>query len=675
MSDPLPVAEFINGYLDEAEEHLATARTSLVAIDEGLKKRTRSPGAVRSLFRAVHTIKGLSAMVAAEPIVDVAHEMETLLRSADQAGGNLSAQAVDALVKGLSAIEERVHCLGRGEALPAAPRALLDVLGAIQIDAPAASVAGTLSLAPELLAKLSAGEQEQLLQGLASGRRALRVDFVPSQARAAEGFNITRVREQMAALAEIVKVAPFTQPASEGAPGKVAFALLVLSDASDAAIAAAAGAKPEEVQPIHALATMPKGFDDERADDAWVTPDRGERNFVRVEVSRLDEALERLAALVVTRSRLERACGGLLQSSGGRELAEIIAEQRRQLRDLRAAIMRARMVSVSEVLARAPLLVRGLTRSSNKLAQLSIDAGQSELDKSVADRLFPAVVHLLRNAVDHAIESPEERRRKGKPEEGKLRVHCAERSGNQLALEVSDDGRGIDRESVARRAGLPVPTDDAELLALVVRPGLSTLDQATHLSGRGLGMDIVKRIVVDELGGKLQLWTAPDQGTRFTLLVPLSVTVLEAFSFSCAERTFVIPVSAVEALAEIEPEHVTPAPNPGAQASYARLLAHRGASVPLFRLSALLGMPEQAGARAKAILVRREDELFAFEVDRMLGQQEIVVRPLRDPLVTVEGVTGSTDLGDGRPTLVLDPLLLLQRRVLPGWGKREAVSV
>jgi two-component system chemotaxis sensor kinase CheA len=675
MSDPLAAAEFINGYLDEAEEHLATARASLVAIDEALKKRARSPGAVRNLFRSVHTIKGLSAMVGAEPIVDIAHELETLLRSADQAGGNLPAHAVDAIVKGLRAIEERVHCLGRGEALPSAPRSLLDALGAIEIDAPPQRAAGTLSLAPELLAKLSAGEQEQLLQGLARGRRALRVDFVPSQARAAQGFNITRVREQMGALAEIVKVTPFTQPASEGAAGKVAFALLVLTDAADAAIAAAAGASLKEVQPISALATEPKSFENDAADDAGVVPDRGERNFVRVEVSRLDEALERLAALVVTRSRLERACSGLLQAGGARELAEIIAEQRRQLRDLRAAIMRARMVSVSEVLARAPLLVRGLTRSSNKLAQLSIDAGQSELDKGVADRLFPAIVHLLRNAVDHAIEPPAERRRKGKPEEGKLRVRCAERSGNQLALEVSDDGRGIDRESVARRAGLPVPMDDAELLALVVRPGLSTLDQATHLSGRGLGMDIVKRIVVDELGGKLQLWTAPDQGTRFTLLVPLSVTVLEAFSFSCAERTFVIPVSAVEALAEIEPQHVTPAPNPGARPSSARLLAHRGASVPLFRLSTLLGMPEQVGARAKAILVRGEDELFAFEVDRMLGQQEIVVRPLKDPLVTVEGVTGSTDLGDGRPTLVLDPLQLLQGRALQGRGKLEAVSV
>ncbi|MEO8179603.1 MAG: chemotaxis protein CheW [Deltaproteobacteria bacterium] len=666
MSAPLDAAEFIDGYLAEAEEHLSASRASLVAIDAAQKKYGRSPGAVRNLFRSVHTIKGLSAMVGAEAIVDVAHEMETVLRSADQAGGNLPAHAIDVILKGLRAIEERLVSLSRGETLLPAPRDLIEELGSIEIEAPVPRSGSSLSLAPGLLGKLSAGEQEQLLHGLARGRRAVRVDFVPSQARAAEGFNITRVRERMASLGEIVKVIPFTLPAGDESPGKVAFALLVLSDADPVAIAEAAGAAPEELYPIGVLGSEASSRADAAAEEPLVTLERGDRNFVRVEVGRLDDALERLAALVVTRSRLERACSTLVaaagaQTGGARELTAIIAEQRRQLRDLRAAIMRARMVPVSEVLARAPLLVRGLTRSSNKVVQLSIDAGHSELDKAVADRLFPAVVHLLRNAVDHAIEPAAERRQQGKPEEGKLRVSCAERAGSQLVLEVSDDGRGIDREKVALRARLPVPKDDAELLALVVRPGLSTLDEATHLSGRGLGMDIVKRIVVDQLGGKLALRTTLGQGTTFTLTVPLSVTVLDAFSFVCAERTFVIPVSAVEALAEIEPGKVLSSPNPAARAATLRLFQHRGASVPLFRLSSLLGFASEPPRSAKAILLRREDELLAFEVDRMLGQQEIVVRPLTDPLVTVEGVTGSTDLGDGRPTLVLDPLLLVQR--------------
>lgn len=666
MTDPLASAEFIEGYLAEAEEHLSSSRANLVAIDEAHKKRARNPGAVRNLFRSIHTIKGLSAMVGAEPIVDIAHEMETLLRAADQSGGKLGAQAVDGILKGLRAIEERLRSLSRREPLAPAPQALVDELSALHIEGPARETSIELSLAPELLAKLSSGEREQLSQGLRQGRRALRIDFVPSPERAAEGINITRVRERVAAVAELIKVIPFTGVAGEPGAGKVAFALLLLTDASDAAIAKAASSTPEAVRPITASgssAGAPAG-DAPDSEEPLVTPEPGERNFVRVEVGRLDDALERLAALVVTRSRLERACGALVgnaNSPAARELLATVAEQRRQLRDLRAAIMRARMVPLSDVLARVPLLLRGLTRSSNKAVQLGIDAGQSELDKAVADRLFPAIVHLLRNAVDHALESAEERRQKGKPVEGRLSIRCAERSGNELALEISDDGRGVDRVKVAAKAGLPVPRDSAELLALLVRPGLSTRDEATQLSGRGMGMDIVKRIVVDELGGKLSLWTAPDQGTRFTLTVPLSVTVLEAFSFACADRTFVIPVSAVEALAEIEPQWVKPAPNPGKGAAAVRLLDHRGTAVPLFRLSSLLGFAGQAPPSPKAILVRRESELLAFEVDRMLGQQEIVVRPLTDPLVSVAGVTGSTDLGDGRPTLVLDPLLLVQR--------------
>jgi two-component system chemotaxis sensor kinase CheA len=661
MNEPLASAEFIDGYLAEAEEHLATSRASLISIDAAQRKGARQPAAVRNLFRAVHTIKGLSAMVGAEPIVDISHEMETLLRNADQAGGSLPAHAIDGIQRGLRAIEERLSCLSRGKTLPPAPRDLLDALSGVQIEQRLQNASDSLSLDPDLQGKLSAGEREQLLQGLVRGQRALRVDFVPSQERAAAGLNITSVRERVAQLGEIVKVLPFTRAAGEGTGSKIAFALLVLSDADDAAIASAAGASPTDLQPIvRTDAASPPGAEEEP-----LAPERTDRNYVRVEVSRLDDALERLAALIVTRSRLERASSNALalggQSAGLREISAILGDQRRQLRDLRAAIMRARMVPVSEMLARAPLLVRGLTRSSNKLVHLQIDAGQSELDKSVADRLFPAIVHLLRNAVDHAIEPPGERRQKGKPEEGTLAIRCAERSSSQLELEVSDDGRGIDAERVARRAGQPLPRDAAALLALVVRPGLSTLDAATHVSGRGLGMDIVKRVVVDQLGGKLALWTARDQGTRFTLTVPLSVTVLDAFSFLCAERTFAIPVSAVEALAEIEPAQVTPAPSPATQAAGVRLLQHRGASVPLFRLSALLGLHAQSPRSSKAILLRSEQELLAFEVDRMLGQQEVVVRPLTDPLIAVSGVTGSTDLGDGRPTLVLDPLSLLQR--------------
>jgi two-component system chemotaxis sensor kinase CheA len=382
---------------------------------------------------------------------------------------------------------------------------------------------------------------------------------------------------------------------------------------------------------------------------------------VRVEVGRLDYALDVLSTLMVTRSRLQLSVQGLARGEGSlRELNNLLLENGRQLRDLREAIMRARMVPVTDLLERTPLLVRGLSRSSGKQVQLHLDAGRNELDKLVADRLAPAIVHLLRNAVDHGIEAPAQRTVVGKAPEGRIEISCLATSGTQLTLSIADDGRGIDPEKVARRAGRPTPLDDVALLALITRPGLSTLETATHTSGRGLGMDIVKRIVVDELGGQLALHNRPGAGTRFTLTVPLSMTILDAFSFVSASRTFVVPVSAVEDLVELEPADVSATPNPGGGGGAVRLLKHRGLSVPLYTLSALLGLGSRPISRAKAIIVRQRERRFAFEVDAMLGQHEIVVRPLRDALVRVRGVSGSTDLGDGQPTLVLDLLALIE---------------
>jgi two-component system, chemotaxis family, sensor kinase CheA len=382
--------------------------------------------------------------------------------------------------------------------------------------------------------------------------------------------------------------------------------------------------------------------------------------------------MERLAALVVTRSRLQRAEAALAQRGADvRELHAVLQDHASQLRHLRAAIMSARMVRVSELLERAPLVVRGLSQSSGKPVRLTMEAGDSELDKAVGDRLFSAIVHLLRNAVDHAIEPAAERRRAGKPEEGRIRLTCREESNAQLELTVEDDGRGIDREAVARRAGRAGGAgalSDAELLDVITRPGFSTVDEPTRTSGRGVGMDVVKRIAVRDLGGELRLQSRAGEGSRFVLRVPLSITIVNVFAFACGEQTFVTPVSAVEDLMEIDAADVLQAPHPGRARDGVRVVRRRSAPLPLVRLGAVLGLPAEARERPKGIVVRRDGELFAFEVDRMLGQQEVVVRPLADPLVAVPGVAGTTDLGDGRPTLVLDLGALTQslpRRAAP----------
>jgi two-component system chemotaxis sensor kinase CheA len=680
VSRRVDLAEFLSAYVAEADEQLTSANAKLLTIEAAQRRGESSPRAVRDLFRSLHTIKGLSAMVGVEAVVTIAHKMETVLRAADRSGGSLATGAVDTLLEGVRAIEQRVRALEGGKPVAAPPGPLLAALDALEdANAPEHPGEARLQLDAAIASKLAPFERDQLLGAVTEGKRALRVDFTPSAERAAAGMTINSVRERVGAIAEIVRVVPISVAQSEQAPGGLAFALLVVTAAGDEDLAAAAGADARQVMPLIGPAEEPAALapiadDDARAadDDALAEAPREEdshrRNVLRVDVARVDEAMEQLSALIVTRSRLNAAIAKLDPNVvDTRALRQVAAENGRQLRDLRGAILRVRMVPITEVLERVPIIVRALKRASGKLVRLEIDGGGAELDKAVAERIFPAIVHLVRNAVDHAIESPEERRAAGKPEEGLLRIVCSARSNTRLELTVTDDGRGIDRAAIARRSGHEAPESDAALLAILCSPGFSTRAHATTTSGRGMGMDIVKRVAVDQLGGALLLETTPGRGTSFSLHVPLTIAIVDAFTLECASQRFVAPVSVVEEIVEIDPAAIIRAPSGksgGAGGGRFDMVARRGQAMPLIELATLLRLKPAGGppsdardARAparKALVVRRSGEAVAFVLDRVLGQQEAVVRPLLDPLVTVRGISGATDLGDGRPTLVLD---------------------
>ena len=664
MTMELDRDEFTAGYLIEADEHVRSAIKNLLAVENALRSDAPQHRMVRELFRSLHTLKGLSAMVGIDPIVDLAHELESILRDADRSTGKLSAEAVELLLKGVRAIEQRVGAFAKKKPIAPAPRKLLDALADLQrgVKPVAAKSGRSIALDPEILAKLAPVEHEQLAKSVADGRRALRIDFFPSPERSQAGVTITTVREQLGVLGEIVKVIPRAVPKSSDAPGGLAFVLLVLTEASDAELSRATSTDAATFVPIGLDAATPDSeppaeldlYDDEEPADA--TP--ASKSFIRVEVSRLDDALDKLAALVVTRFKLTHAVTRLReQGVDVRELNAILVENHRQLRDLRAAITRARMVSVSELLERVPLLVRSMNRSTGKQVKLVVDAGNAELDKAVAERVFPAIVHLVRNAIDHAIESPAERAQLGKSPEGTITVACFEHSDTLLEISVSDDGRGIDAAALGRRVGRAAPLDDHALLELITQPGLSTLDAATSNSGRGMGMDIVRRIAVDVLGGELSLHTKKGTGTTFTMRLPMSISILDSFSFVCGAQAFAVPVSIVDEIIDLESADLLRTPEPkqdGAARAELRILERRGQAIPTFGLASLLQLQAAPNPRGKAFIIRPHGQAFAFAIDRVLGQQEIVVRPIEDPLVKVPGVAGTTDLGDGRPTLVLD---------------------
>ena len=450
----------------------------------------------------------------------------------------------------------------------------------------------------------------------------------------------------------------------------------MVTSAGDAEIAAAVEVEPSAIERLTSvrvdegktspLAPLTPLTEEEVATGANSEPMR--QGFVRVDVVRLDDAMDQLSALIVTRSRLARAIAEMKTAGVGvRELTEILKDNTRQLRDLRAAILRVRMVLLTDVLDRVPLIVRGLRRDSGKLVGLDIDVGNAELDKAVAERLFPAIVHLIRNAVDHALETPSERRRAGKPEEGTVTITCAAHSNTRLELTITDDGRGVDRASVALRAHAALGQTDAALLEAICLPGLSTRAEASVTSGRGMGMEIVKRIVVDELGGELFMKTELGKGTSFTLRVPLTIAIVDAFVVECASQRFVVPVSVVEEILEIDHVQTRFAPSRADLHGSAPLgmVQRRTETLPLLDLAGILKLPGVYDRPRQALVVRRGGEPVAFAVHRVLGQQEAVVRPLVDRLVQVPGISGAADLGNGKPTLVLDLFALFSHRGAP----------
>jgi two-component system chemotaxis sensor kinase CheA len=668
VTAPTDLQEFVSAYLLEAEEHLAVANTQLLAIEAAQRAGGTNPRAVRETFRSLHTIKGLSAMVGIEPIVAISHRMESFLRDFDRSGGAIPPLAIDALLKGVRAIEQRVAALARGgSAAPPTDDLLteLDSMGlasALVGQAPAPS----LDLEPGILSKLAPFEADQLLRGVSAGNRALRAEFNPSPARALDGLTINSVRERLATVADIVRVLPRAVPVTPEAPGGLSFVLLLLTQASDDQLAQAAGLAASAFQSIARQTAPVVPLDDTAVVEAASTAledtsfdTQTRRGVVRVDVSRLDDAMEGLSALIVTRFRLARAVAALNERGvNTRDLSQIMAENARQLRDLRAALVRVRMVPVSELLERVPLLVRGLRRATNRAVRLELESGNAELDKSVSERLFPVIVHLVRNAVDHAIETPDERLRRGKPEEGLLRITCSARSNTRLEITVTDDGRGIDRAAVSRKAGRSTPDGDSGLLDLLCIPGLTTREIATTTSGRGMGMEIVKRTVVDELRGELEVTSELGVGTTFTLRVPLTISIVDAFSFECGDQRFVVPVSMVDEIIEIDEAGFVHVPANEDGSPSVDIISRRGLAVPMLQLAQIFRLNPSKKAASKAIIVRRAGAPIAFAVDRMLGQQEVVIRPVNDVLVRAPGVSGATDLGDGRPTLVLDLVAL-----------------
>jgi two-component system chemotaxis sensor kinase CheA len=319
--------------------------------------------------------------------------------------------------------------------------------------------------------------------------------------------------------------------------------------------------------------------------------------------------------------------------------------------------MRVRMVHIGEAFERMTFVVRDLARESGKKVIVQLSGGETEIDKFLVERMLDPLMHLVRNAVSHGLETTAEREAQGKQPEGLLSL-TAMTAGERIMIKIADDGRGIDRELVVARAkasGLSdgdTDIDDAALLDLICSPGLSTRDEANRESGRGVGMDVVKQ-AVEELGGRMSLATKTGEGTTFTLELPLTLAIAEALIVSVNGQRFAVPQSAVREVLEVESASTKVLENN-------EIISYRGKVLPLLRLARVFEMDHQRGSSFHVLVLGEETNAVGLAVDRILGQREIVVRAIKDPLAQSKGIAGATELGDQRVVLILDISALRQ---------------
>ncbi|HVC31256.1 MAG TPA: chemotaxis protein CheA, partial [Steroidobacteraceae bacterium] len=357
--------------------------------------------------------------------------------------------------------------------------------------------------------------------------------------------------------------------------------------------------------------------------------------------------------LVITQAMLSQV-GAQFAGPGAENLRAGLAQLERNTRELQESVMRVRMLPISFVFSRFPRMVRDLAQRLGKQIELQLTGEQTELDKTVLEKIGDPLVHLVRNCIDHGIESPQARVAAGKPAEGTVHLDACHRGGN-IAVEVSDDGGGLDKDRILAKArargvvGSDGGLTDAEIYDLIFIPGFSTADKTTDLSGRGVGLDVVRRNV-KELGGKVEVKSEPGRGSRFTITLPLTLAIVDGQSVAVGSETYIVPLISIVESMQLRASGVTRLSGRG------EVLSFRGEYLPIIRLHELLGVEPHSRALHEGLVVVAEGDgrRVGLFVDDLLGQQQVVIKSLEANYGHIEGVSGATILGDGSVALILD---------------------
>lgn len=667
MSNRFDVSpEDIKVFLDEAEELLQVMEENFLRLE-----KSQEPELLQEIFRAAHTLKGSSATLGHRDMAEVTHSMENIFDKLRKGKIEVTSRVVDTLFACLDVLRAYRDEIATGEEARIDKSAILARLTALEsatvLQAPVAATA-----APEVT--LSWDEKQDATEGLEKGQRLwmIHIAIDPNSPMPA-----VRAFQSLMALGEVGTVVRSWPSQEEVEQDKVGQDLraLILSGSGQEEIKKAISEVQEAAvlsvteQSASSLATLsPEEAPDEAPEAARgeISGAEGSRDrlrgnrTVRVDVEVLDNLMNLVGELVIDRTRLTQIVATLDSQYQVGDLAQDLgrasAHIGRVTGELQERIMRARMLPVENLFKKFPRMMRDLSIKAGKEIDFIVRGEETELDRSVIEEIGDPLMHLLRNAVDHAIESPDERVRAGKPRRGTVLLEASQQE-NQIVVVVRDDGKGIDPESIRSHAvtkGLLTPDaakrlSDSEAIDLIFAAGFSTAQSITDISGRGVGMDVVRKNI-EKLNGTIEIETRVGQGTEFRIKLPLTLAIIRALLVEVDREVFAIPLASVTEthripLAEIQ------------TVNRREVLTLRGKVLPLLRLVDLLGF--DLGAResqefALVVIVNLGGKQIGIAVDSLVGEQEVVIKSLGKFLGEIPGLSGATILGDGNVAIILD---------------------
>jgi len=677
--------EHLGDFLEEAAEITGNLSRGLVE----LESNPENTELIHDLFRAFHNLKGNAGIIGYVEMNELAHEAETLLGRARKGECAVSRPMIDALLAAVDALEALIAAIeptGRVTAPDITPalsavRALTASAPTACVEPPAPPTAAPAGRDAEDL-EVFEGTVRQQLATIFAALEGLRTDAAQRDLVDAIYRSLTSLHNACAYM-DLEELRVYAQRTAqlvgkardEGIDFSVMLDLLaqeagILENMVESALAGlkAPRAADQPAPAPEAPPTAPTPQESSRpTPDPTPTPapaapaaERRGTNTIRVEHAKLDHLMNLIGELIINRNRFAMLARDLAAGGDPHEVAQHLQEttdaMTRISDDLQDTIMHVRMLPVHTVFSKFPRLIRDLSRKSGKQVELITEGEETELDKSVVEVIGDPLVHILRNAVDHGLEPPEERRRQGKPETGRVWVRAAHK-GNAVVIEVEDDGRGIDPDIMRQKGvekGLITPEqarnmDDAAARELIFAPGFSTAAQVTDISGRGVGMDVV-RTNIKELKGSVQVTSEVGKGTRFTLSLPLTLAIIDALLVRVSGHIFAIPLDAVSETTKIPKESIS-------RVNRRDAVTLRGEVVALVHLADILGLPTapRPDKTLPTVLIAVQDRRLGLVVDELLLRQDVVIKALGDYLGDIPGISGATILGDGRVILILDP--------------------